>query len=84
MVEGPEYESAAMLGSNIGINDIEIMLKCSSLLNDYGLDLMEMGIALAYVFECFERGILRLEDTGGLALKWGDGDIVLKLPTEEE
>jgi aldehyde:ferredoxin oxidoreductase len=28
--------------------------------------------------ECFERGIVKTEDTGGLEFKWGDGDLLVQ------
>ena len=29
--------------------------------------------------ECYQRGLLTEKDTGGLALNWGDGDVILEL-----
>lgn len=77
-VDGPEYETAAAI-TNLGIFDPDWMLEYSWYCDDYGLDTISTGVAMAFLFEAFERGFLTSEDTGGLELKWGSGETVLKL-----
>lgn len=66
-------------GSNIGVNDPEIVLRGSTLCDLYGVDMAEMGGIIPWVMECFEKGILTERDLGGLRLEWGNGDAALKL-----
>jgi aldehyde:ferredoxin oxidoreductase len=47
--------------------------------NDYGLDTISTGSTIAFAMECFERGILTREETGGLDLDFGDADLVVDL-----
>ncbi|MDD5703380.1 MAG: aldehyde ferredoxin oxidoreductase family protein, partial [Dehalococcoidales bacterium] len=76
---GPEYETLASLGSNCGISDLKAILKGNERCNAYSLDTISAGSAISFAIECFENGLLTREDTGGLELKWGDGEIMLKL-----
>jgi aldehyde:ferredoxin oxidoreductase len=76
---GPEYETIAALGSNCGIDDLEIIAKGSELTAAYGLDSISCGGVIAFAMECFERGLLTLQDTGGLDLRFGNGPAMLQM-----
>jgi aldehyde:ferredoxin oxidoreductase len=78
-IEGPEYESLAMLGSNCGIGNLEAVVRANHLCNDLGIDTISTGNIVAFAFECYERGIITAEDTGGLALSFGDEDAYFAL-----
>ncbi len=62
---GPEYESLASLGSLNRISDLFAVCKANELCNRYGLDTISAGSSIAFAIDCFENGILGLEDTGG-------------------
>jgi len=49
------------------------------MLNQLGLDGDMCSVSLAWAFECFEKGLLTIEDTDGLELNWGDGEVILKM-----
>lgn len=76
---GPEYETLAMLGSNCLVDDIEVICKANELCNRYGLDTISTGSAIAFCMEAYEKGLVTQEDTGGLKVEWGDGDVLLKM-----
>ncbi len=76
---GPEYETAAALGSLCGIDDLEAIAYGNQLCNAYGLDTISTGAVIAWAMECSERGLLTKEDTGGLDLRFGDADGMLAL-----
>lgn len=46
-----EYEALAMLGSNLGIDDLDAIAEMDRLCDDYGLDTIETGSALAVAAE---------------------------------
>ena len=71
---GAEYEAMAAFGSDCGMTDNQAVLKANELCNMYGLDTISTGASIAFVMECFERGILTGADTGGLEFRWGDAD----------
>jgi aldehyde:ferredoxin oxidoreductase len=77
--EGPEYESANTLGALCGVSDMNAITMANYLCNDYGLDTISTGSTIAFAMECYQRGILTVEQTGGLALTFGDGDLVVEL-----
>ncbi|MBW1800583.1 MAG: aldehyde ferredoxin oxidoreductase family protein [Deltaproteobacteria bacterium] len=66
-------------GALIGNDNLDVVIRGACLCDMYGLDMVEMCTTLSWAMECFQRGIITLNDTGGIPLKWGDGDIALKL-----
>jgi aldehyde:ferredoxin oxidoreductase len=76
---GPEYETLAALGSNCGIDDLKAICKGNELCNAYSLDTISAGGAISFAMECFEKGILTSKDTGGLDIRFGNADAMLKL-----
>jgi len=77
--EGPEYETLAMLGSNISNGNLAAVTKANYLCNQLGIDTISAGGTIACAMEMFEKGYLTKEDTGGIALEFGDGDLAVKL-----
>jgi len=78
-IDGPEYETLAMLGSNLEIDYLPAIIRANYLCDDLGLDTISAGAVSGFVMECFERGILTEQDTGGLNLKFGNYEAVLQL-----
>ncbi|MBN1248807.1 MAG: aldehyde ferredoxin oxidoreductase family protein [Anaerolineae bacterium] len=76
---GPEYESIGALGSTCGVNDILAVSKATELCNAYSLDTISTGVTIAFAMECFERGLISLEQTGGIDLRFGNGDAVIQM-----
>src|SRR5262249_912319 len=76
---GPEYESLAALGVNLGLDDLIAICKSNEMCNYLAMDTVSLGSTLAWAMECFEKGILTLEDTGGVPLRFHDADGVIKL-----
>ncbi len=79
LVDGPEYESAAGLGSNIGVFDPETILELNFYCDTYGVDTISFANSVAFCMECFQEGILNLERTGGIDLSWGNSESALEL-----
>jgi len=78
-VEGPEYETAAFLGADVAIADIEDVAYANYLCDELGIDTISAGNVIAFAIECFERGIITTKDTDGLALRFGDSEGVFEL-----
>jgi aldehyde:ferredoxin oxidoreductase len=76
---GPEYETLGALGSNCGVDDVNAVSMASALCNAYALDTISAGGTIAFAMECFENGILTKEDTGGIDLKFGNADAMMKM-----
>jgi aldehyde:ferredoxin oxidoreductase len=78
-VEGPEYETIGMMGSNLGIADIQDVAQANLLADDLGIDSISAGGSIGWAMECYEKGLLTKEDTGGLDLKFGNVQAVFTL-----
>ncbi len=78
-LEGPEYETLAMMGANLGINYLPAVMKANYLCDDLGMDTISSGVVIGFAMECYERGILTKEDTGGLELNFGNYMAVVEL-----
>ena len=76
---GPEYETLATLGSYCYVGDLVAVAKANELCNRYGMDTITTGATIAFAMDCFENGLLTTEDTGGIELKFGNGEAVVKL-----
>jgi aldehyde:ferredoxin oxidoreductase len=70
----PEFEPMLSLGSKCGLSDIDTLVFLDNLCSRLGLDSISAGNAIAFAMDLFERGIISLQDTGGLDLTWGNGD----------
>jgi aldehyde:ferredoxin oxidoreductase len=79
IVDGPEYENAAGLGSNCGIFDPEYVIETNFYCDTYGICTITWSTATAFIMECFENGILNLERTGGLDLGFGNSAPALEM-----
>ncbi|TFG04071.1 aldehyde:ferredoxin oxidoreductase [Candidatus Thorarchaeota archaeon] len=71
VVDGPEYETIAGCGSNIGVFDPHWVAEYNFYCDTYGLDTISFGTTMAFVMELFEEGHIDEKATGGHALKWG-------------
>ncbi len=76
---GPEYETLASLGSNCGVSDLAAICKGNERCNAYSLDTISAGDAISFAMECFENGLLTLEDTNGIELKFGNTEAMLSM-----
>jgi aldehyde:ferredoxin oxidoreductase len=72
LVDGPEYETVAMLGSMLLVDDLPGVAYAGHLCNRLGLDTISAGSAISLAYLLYERGFLTPDDTGGLPLRWGD------------
>ena len=79
VVDGPEYETAAGCGSNCGIFDPLWVIECNFYCDTYGIDTISFGTITGFIMECWQRGILNAERTGGLDMSWGKGESQLEL-----
>ncbi len=76
---GPEYETLGAFGSNCGVDDLRAVSKANEICNAYSLDTISTGMAVSFAMECFEKGLLTLEHTGGLDLHFGNGEAMVAL-----
>ena len=75
--DGPEYETLYALGSNCGIDKYDAVVAAAQICDEAGLDTMSAGCTIAFAMECFENGLLGLEDTGGIDLRFGNDEAMI-------
>ena len=76
---GPEYETIALMGSNLGVGSIEDIAYLNDRCNELGMDTISCGGVLGFAIECFEKGVLTREDLQGISLGWGETDEIAKV-----
>lgn len=76
-VDGPEYETAAGFGSNLGMWNPAFIMEANWHCDNYGIDTISLAVIMAFLMECFQRGYLIPADADGLTLAWGDEQAAL-------
>jgi len=77
-VKMPEYETLYALGSMMDHHDLVSLIEANHLCELLGLDTISMGVTLAFVAECLEKGVVTERDLGG-AVQFGNGPAILDL-----
>jgi aldehyde:ferredoxin oxidoreductase len=77
--EGLELDQLGDFGPKVGNEDMSLALKASTLVDEYGLDIMDMSALVAFAMECCEKGILSSRDFGGIKPAWGSPEAILTI-----
>ncbi len=73
----PEYETILAWSGLLMNEDFESIFDVNEMLNRAGMDSISAGGSVAFAIECFENGLLTIEDTGGLELRWGNTSAII-------
>jgi aldehyde:ferredoxin oxidoreductase len=76
--ERPEYETHALLAASCGVYDAETLIRGTNGCNEFGIDTIDMGGAVATAMELFEKGLLPEKDAGE-KLNFGNGEAMVRL-----
>jgi aldehyde:ferredoxin oxidoreductase len=76
---GPEYETISTMGSYCGVSDLVAIARANQLCNMYGMDTISCGAIIAWAMDCFERGLLTLDDTDGIELRFGNAEALVEM-----
>jgi len=77
MVDGPEYETVAGCGSNLGIFEPWAIVEQNFYCDTYGIDTISFATATAFAMECYEMGLIDGTVTGGIKLNFGNAEAAL-------
>jgi aldehyde:ferredoxin oxidoreductase len=77
--EGTEYESISAFTAFIMNEDMDAAVHATYLCNEYGLDTISTGAAIAFAMECYEKGALSKDDLNGLDMNWGNMDSAVEM-----
>jgi aldehyde:ferredoxin oxidoreductase len=76
---GPEYETIALMGSNLGIRTIEEVAYLNKRCNELGFDSISLGGVLGFAVEAYMKGIITIDNLGGNDIGWGKTQELVKL-----
>jgi aldehyde:ferredoxin oxidoreductase len=74
-----EFESIYALGSECGIGYFPAIVKATNLCDELGLDTISTGVTIGWAMECYEKGLLTKNETGGIDLSFGNYHALIKL-----
>jgi aldehyde:ferredoxin oxidoreductase len=77
--EGPDFETVYAFGSCVGIGEVDPIIAADRLADELGLDTISAGVTIAFAMELFEKGILTLEETDGIDLRFGNDEAMIKV-----
>ncbi len=77
--EEPEYEGMAGMGPLLGITDPGATVMLCNLVDRLGFDVNEAGYMVAWLMECYEKGLVTQVELDGLELRWGDAEAAAAL-----
>jgi len=79
--EGKKIEEGAFtpLGPVCGNSDIASIFKMNNMANGLGIDMIELGQALAVVMDWYEHGVVTARDLDGIELAWGSAPGMMAL-----
>jgi aldehyde:ferredoxin oxidoreductase len=72
--EEPEYECMAAWGPVVGNTEPGAVVMLTNLTDRLGMDINESGWTIAWVMECYEKGLLKRNDLDGIDMRWGNVD----------
>jgi aldehyde:ferredoxin oxidoreductase len=56
---------------------MEPIVAASQICDEAGIDTMTAGITIGFAMECFEKGLLDINDTGGIELRFGNDEAMI-------
>ena len=74
-----EYETLWALGPYCGIDRLDTIIKGMELCNYYGMDAIGAGVIVGFAMDCYEKGILKPEDLGGIEARFGNSKALIQL-----
>ena len=76
---GPEYETLALMGSNLGLESVEDVAFLNERCNELGMDTISLGGVLGFAVEAYEKKALSIDDLAGNDIGWGKTEELSKL-----
>ena len=74
-----EYQPIYAWGSCCGVDRLEGVIKAVEQCDLYGVDAISTGVVVAFAMECYEKGLITKDDTGGLELNFGNWEDMPKM-----
>jgi len=68
---GPEYETLALMGSNLGMKTIEDVAYLNERCNELGMDTISLGVVMSFAIEAYHKGVISRKDLDNIGFDWG-------------
>lgn len=76
---GPEYETLALMGSNLGVSSVEDVAYLNERCNELGMDTISLGGVLGFAIEAYEKGAISKDGMDGIDIGWGKTEEIGRL-----
>jgi len=76
---GPEYETLGLMGSSFLCSDLMAIFEANDICNRMGIDTISNGAFISFLAECWEKKLIDEKKTDGLAIEWGNGNVLIEL-----
>jgi aldehyde:ferredoxin oxidoreductase len=76
---GPEYETLALMGSNLSIDSITDVAYLNERCNELGMDTISLGGVLGFAIELYEKKIISKDDLDHINIGWGKTEEIGRL-----
>lgn len=68
---GPEYETFALMGTNLGIPTVQEVAYLNQRCNELGMDSISLGVVLSFAIESYQKEIITEKQLDNVELNWG-------------
>jgi len=75
----PEFETVYSFGGSLLMESYNEVIAADKLCDEYGMDTVSCGATIAFAMECYEHGILTIDDLDGIDLKWGNAEAMIAM-----
>lgn len=79
VAEGPEYETLFSYGAMCGNSDFDTIVAADRMSDEYGIDTISTGATIAFVMECYEKGLLKGEEIESINPVFGNSAAIIEL-----
>ncbi len=74
-----EYDNLWALGPNCGVDQPNFIIKAAERCYYYGLDAQSTGVAVSFIMDCHEKGLLTHEQLDGIDAHFGNPNALVNL-----
>ena len=74
-----EYDNVWALGPNCGVDQPNFIIKAAERCYYYGLDATSAGVAVSFIMDCYENGLLTQDELDGIDARFGNANALVNL-----
>jgi len=79
IVDNVEYETAGLMGGNLGVFNVNDLIYLNYLCDKLGLDTMSTGGVIGFIIDAYKNGVLNLDYLNEIKPEFGDINSIEKL-----